>query len=193
MWNKSSLFCLTQSTPSVSLSVCDRTNPSQQWQQAEENINPIIHETHPKLTLVDVKLSKKEFTENPISVTDTNINSSYNWGQLYTKHNDAKYCVTAKGLLAPLTMETCKSVVRGFDPSQYFELTINYTLRLFNSNNCINSFSSNSVLLPCNKNSQIWGKNSLTTQIMNGNMKCLEHNNANLFVDLYDFNLQNQH
>ena len=170
-----------------------RTNPSQQWQHAEENINPIIHETHPKLTLDDVKLSKKEFTENPISVTATNLNFSYNWGQLYTKHNDAKYCVTAKGLLAPLTVETCKSVVRGIDPSQYFELTINYTLRLVNSNNCINSFSSNSVLLPCNKKSQIWGKNSLTGQIMNGNMKCLEHDNANLFVDLCDFNLQNQH
>ena len=146
-----------------------RTNPSQQWQHAEENINPIIHETHPKLTLDDVKLSKKEFTENPISVTATNLNFSYNWGQLYTKHNDAKYCVTAKGLLAPLAVETCKSVVRGINPSQYFELTINYTLLLFNSTNCINSFSSNSVLLPCNKNSQIWGKSSLTGQIMNEN------------------------
>ena len=28
---------------------------------------------------------------------------------------------------------------------------------------------------------------------MNGNMKCLEHDNANLFVDLCDFNQQNQH
>ena len=90
MWNKSSLFCLTQSTPSVSLSVCDRTNPSQQWQQAEENINPIIHETHPKLTLDDVKLSKKEFTENPISVTDTNINiTGVNYTRNTTTQNTA--------------------------------------------------------------------------------------------------------
>ena len=82
-----SLLCLTQSTPSLLLSVCDIDDDNQKWQHAEVNINPIIHETHPKLTLEDVKLSKSEFTENPVSVEDTNINSSYNWGQLYTTHD----------------------------------------------------------------------------------------------------------
>ena len=178
---------------SVTLSICDASHSGQRWQASEVNINPIIHETHPKLTLEDVILAKDDFKENPILSSDANSNSSYNWGQLYTKHNEAKYCVTAKGLLLPLTMEPCRSPISGIDPSQYFELTINYTIRLVKTNNCINSFTSNSVLLPCNTNSQIWGKNFLTGQIMNGNMKSLEHDNANLFVGLCDFNLQNQH
>ena len=188
-----SLLCLTQSTPSVLLSVCDIDDDNQKWQHAEVNINPIIHETHPKLTLEDVKLSKSEFTENPVSVEDTNINSSYNWGQLYTKHNDARYCITAKGPREPLIMASCKSNNLKIDPSQYFELTANYTIRQFKTNNCINSFTSNSVLLPCDSTSQIWGKNFLTGQLMNRNMRCLEHDNANVFLDMCDFNLQNQH
>ena len=188
-----SLLCLTQTNPSVVLSVCDNDDFNQKWQHAEVNVNPIIHETHPKLTLEDAKLSKTEFAENSILVVETNINSSYNWGQLYTRHNDAKYCITATGLHAPLRMEPCKSEILKIEPSQNFELTAHYTIRQLNTNNCVNSFTSNSILLPCDSTSQIWGKNFLTGQIMNQNTRCLEHDNANLFLDLCDFNLQNQH
>ena len=178
------LLCPTRVERNVVLAECETTNASQKWKPSESNKNPALHEAHPKLTLEDVKYAQSEFQENPAEVVYKNQNLTYNWGQLFNRQKGVKYCVTATGLYSVVRVEKCKPTSSGVDISQNFELKADFTIRQYNTNNCLYSNMSVSLLLPCNHESSIWGKNAHSSQLMNGNMKCLENDKGDLILGM---------
>ena len=104
-----SVLCLTKNFSYVILSECEIGNILQKWQQSEVNINPIIHDTHPKLTLSDIEFSHAYLSENPVEIAHGHDNSTYNWGQLFTVQDNAKLCVTVPvdGKQSAIKVETC--------------------------------------------------------------------------------------
>jgi hypothetical protein len=141
-----------------------------------------------------------------------------NWGLLQTGEDKNKKCITYHGLGSPLTLETCdrnwvrcqeslRKYITSNDPlvqtqtsvancsnaattGQALEYASDFTIRPFNTNNCIKENSTMLTLEHCADTSSIWGTFDHTGQFMASdrtgletpgtNRKCLTTRNGRL-------------
>ena len=176
------LLCLTATNKILFLTECNNnSNQFQSWQIENVNMHPEFLETNPVPSIEDLEFTNTELRSAATSYVQ-NIDDIYFWGNLINKRTKhSKSCITSNVDDTSISMKSCIIL----EKKQEFEYASDYTIRKFGTNICLNANVSFSHLSLCTSESQRFGPDLLSGQIMElHSAMCLQHTQDKKLVHL---------